>query len=114
MPSILDGLPIVVQKMLVWTGLVYAHYFFHPHINISLSLSDPEKVPELTPPSKEIVEECLEYRDLYLRVFHHLWYEKYLLSLRKPSKNLFQVDYNIVIRVGDVVVVKNPIKLRPY
>ena len=40
--------------------------------------------------------------------------KKYLLSLREQSKDLFQVDYNNVIKVGDTVVAKNPMKSRPY
>ena len=38
----------------------------------------------------------------------------YLLSLSEQSKDLFQVDYNNVIKVGDVVVLKNPMKSRSY
>ena len=50
----------------------------------------------------------VEFRDLYLKGFHDLWYEEYLLNLREQSKNLFQVVYNNIIKVSDVVVVKNP------
>ena len=88
--------------------------FLHPHFNIALFLRDPEKIPELTPPSREALLKRLEIKDLYLKEFHNLWYKEYLLSLREQSKDLFQVDYNNVIQVGDVVVVKNPIKSRPY
>ena len=35
------------------------------------------------------------------------------MGLREQSKDLFQVDYNNVIKVGDVVEVKNPMKSRP-
>ena len=51
---------------------------------------------------------------IYLKGFYDLWYEEYLLSLREQSKDLSQVDYNSFIRVIDVVVVKNLIKLQTY
>lgn len=88
--------------------------FLHPHFNTSLFLRDQAVVQELTPPSREDLFGSLEFRDIYLKGFHDLWYEEYLLSIREQSRDLFQVEYHNVIRVGDVVVVKNPIKSRPY
>ena len=45
---------------------------------------------------------------------HDLRYKEYLLNLREQSKDILQVNYNNVIKVGDVIVVKNPMKSRPY
>ena len=60
-----------------------------PFSNIVLFLRDPEKIPELTPPSREALLERLEIRDLYLKEFHDLWNKEYLLSLREQSEDLF-------------------------
>ena len=48
-----------------------------------------------------------------LKEFHDLWYKEYQLGLKEQSKNLFQVDYNNIIKIGDVFVVKNPMMYRP-
>ena len=86
--------------------------FLYPHFNAAPFLRDPEKIhDEWTPTFRESLLERLEIRDLYLKEFHDLWYKEYL---REQSKDLFQVDYNNLIKVDDVVVVKNPLKSRPY
>ena len=39
---------------------------------------------------------------------------EFLLSLREQSKNLYQSSFHNIIKVDDVVLVKNPAKPRPY
>ena len=52
----------------------------------------------LTSPSREDPLELLEIKELYLKEFHDLWYKEYLLSLREPSGDLFQVDYDMSLK----------------
>ena len=97
------------QKMLGWIS-VHSILFFHPSFNTSLFWRDPEKLYELTPPSREVLLECLELIDLYLKGFP--WSVEWRIPVE--PKDLFQIDYKCVDRVGDLVVVKNPIKSWPY
>src|SRR5215469_6744665 len=46
--------------------------------------------------------------------FRERWYEEYLLSLRKFSRDLFQTDWSNRVRIGDVVLIQSPTKPRPY
>ena len=50
--------------------IIMPNAFLHHHFNTALSLKDLEKIPELTPPSREALLERLEIRDLYLKEFH--------------------------------------------
>ena len=90
--------------------IITSNAFLRPHFNTALFLRDPEEIHELTSLSRDDLFERLEIRDLYLKEFYDLWYKEYLLSLREQSKDLFQVDYNNVIKVDEVVAVKNSIK----
>ena len=42
------------------------------------------------------------------------WYQSYLLSLREQGNRLFQPDWTNVIKVGEVVLIKHPVKHRPF
>ena len=113
MLSILDRSPIGVQKMLGWTLLRLMPLFtltLTPHFSweiqkrfISWPLLPEKLCRSVWSSGASIWKNSMTY-----------FLKEYLLSLREQSKNLFQVDYNNVIKVGDVVVVKNPMKSRPY
>ena len=46
--------------------------------------------------------------------FKKLWYEKYLLSLRERSRNVYQTSWENKATVGDIVLIKTPNKSRPF
>ena len=46
--------------------------------------------------------------------FKELWYEEYLLSLRESFKDLHEVNFSNKIKVGDIVLVKNPAVKRQH
>ena len=46
--------------------------------------------------------------------FKELWYDSYLLSLRKTCKDLHQINWNNKISIDDIVLVKLLNKSRPY
>ena len=43
-----------------------------------------------------------------------MWYEKYLLGLRENCKDLHEMNFSNKINLDDVILIKNPLKPRPY
>ena len=68
--------------------------------------------------SEETAQEALVASFEHLRkkflAFKTRWYEEYLLSLREFSRDLYGVDWSNRIGVGDVVLIKSPVKSRPF
>ena len=60
----------------------------------------------------------LEHRDVVFNKFQKEWYNRYLLSLRERHKNSFcikdQHENPDFLHVGSVVLIKNPVRPRPY
>jgi len=52
-------------------------------------------------------------QDLYDR-YRERWYEEYLLSLRELSRDLYQEEWTNRVKIGDVILIKSPVKPRPY
>ena len=48
------------------------------------------------------------------RQFKQRWYDEYLISLREQSMNLYQSDWTNRIRIGDVVLIRDPMKPRIF
>ncbi|KAL7631639.1 UNVERIFIED_CONTAM: hypothetical protein RMT77_018057 [Armadillidium vulgare] len=46
--------------------------------------------------------------------FRTRWYHEYLLSLRESSRDMYQAKWDNLIKVDDVVLIKSPVKERPY
>lgn len=46
--------------------------------------------------------------------FRTRWYQEYLLSLRESSRNLYQTKWENLVKIGDVVLIKSPVKERPF
>lgn len=55
-----------------------------------------------------------EKEDLLLDKFHKLLHEEYLLSLREQSHVLYQIDFKNIIKIDDLVLIKNLAKAKPY
>ena len=60
----------------------------------------------------------LELRDVVINKFRKEWYTNYLLSLRDKHKNSFTIkechENPEFLYVGSVVLIKNPVRPRPY
>lgn len=80
--------------------------FVHPFHKNSVFLSLEEDCFLNNPPSKEDLIESLGCRDEFLNRFKRLWYEQYLLGLRELSQDLYQSDFENMIKLGDVVLIK--------
>ena len=87
--------------------------FLKPHVETNLLLRDPK---ELFPPSsmRKTLAKSLELREKLLSDFKQLWYDEYLLSLKDSYKYLFESNFVNKIRVGDILLVKNPAKNRQH
>ena len=76
------------------------------------NINDPLWIED--PTSKDILIESLNALKTKYNFFKTLWYERYLLGLREYSRDLYETDWNNMIKVDDVVIIKAPAKSRPY
>ena len=65
-------------------------------------------------PNRKKLISTLENRDELFSKFKELWYESYLLSLREFSRDVFQNDWINKIKIGDIVLINSPIKIRAF
>ena len=77
----------------------------------SLLMGDLEEDDFPSTGRKELVDSLLK-RESMLDKFKSMWYEEYLLSLREKSKDVYQNDWTDRISVGEVVLIRSPIKPR--
>jgi len=73
-----------------------------------------EKDEWLDDSSGKLLDESLKNLELLNEEFKVLWYQSYLLSLRELNRDLYQVDWQNRIKVDDVVLIKSPVKKRPF
>ena len=64
-------------------------------------------------PRNQLVE-SLKHASEKFETFRTSWYNDYLLSLREISRDLYQVPWKNLVKVGDIVLIKAPVKERPY
>lgn len=92
--------------------------FLRLHSNPSLILRQEDKEDPMWSPGvpnpREILLDSLTSLSDRFEYFRTRWYEEYLLSLRELSKDLYQTSWSNRIRVGDVVLIKAPVKARPF
>ena len=49
-----------------------------------------------------------------LNKFKDIWNLEYLLSLRETCRDIYETDFSNKIKVDQVILVKNPLKPRPF
>src|SRR5678816_2706939 len=84
------------------------------HNTSSLILRDENADVWVSEDNKDKLEVTLENQERMFYEFKQLWYDTYLLSLREQSRDLYQVAWDNKIKVGDVVLIRSPIKSRPF
>ena len=89
--------------------------FLKPNVNagVMLKLEDRD-IFRSDPVSQADVISSIETRNAMLNKFRELWYESYLLGLREQCRDLHEIEFVNRIKVGDVVLIRNPIKPRPF
>ncbi|KAG0430586.1 hypothetical protein DMUE_5647, partial [Dictyocoela muelleri] len=88
--------------------------FLKLHCNTSLILKEEYDDSWVDSHSQNRVEQTLEQNEKILENFRKLWFESYLLSLREHSRDLYQISWENKIKVGDVVLIRSPVKPRPF
>ena len=76
--------------------------------------TDSGGCPDMEPTSRFQLLDGLSEREKFLNNFKELWNKKYLLSLRESCKDLHNMDFSNKIQVNDMVLIKNPAKIRPF
>ena len=69
---------------------------------------------EVPAPNRKDLVSALETREGLFEDFKERFYEDYLLNLRENSRDLFQKEWQDVIKEGDVVTIFSPSKARKY
>ena len=89
--------------------------FLHPNVNGDISVkTDSGECLDMEPTSRSQLFDDLSEREKLLNNFKELWNEEYLLSLRESCKDIHNMDFSNRIQVNDVVLIKNPEKIRPF
>ena len=87
--------------------------FLRPHALSKIYLKNPES-PICTLPKKSQLYKSIEVRDKMLEDFKEVWYNEYLLGLRLLHKDLHQIKFENKVKIGDIVLIKNPAKKRQH
>ena len=66
------------------------------------------------PPGRERLIKTMELRNQWLSEFHELWYNEYLLDLGRKTPGGSRLRSENRLQKGDVVLVKSPLKPRPF
>ena len=91
--------------------------FLKPHAKTSMALpgtgsSDPFwKSPAS---SRNALLRSLQKTSERFEELRTRWYEEYLLSLRESSRDLYQTKWDNLVKPDDVVLIRSPVKERPY
>lgn len=88
--------------------------FLKLHSNSSLILREESNDPWVDRGSQDRLELTLTNSEKLYESFRNLWHESYLLSLREHSRDLYQTSWENKIKAGDVVLIKSPVKPRPF
>lgn len=68
----------------------------------------------MVPPSRRRLIETIGLRNEWLSRFRELWYKEYLLDLRGRMPGRSRIPFQNRIKRNDVVLVKSPLKPRPF
>jgi len=90
--------------------------FLKPHARTSLVLRNPDSGdPSWTScPERESLIHTLQRSHEKFEEFRDRWYKEYLLSLREASRDLYQFNWENMVKVNDVILIKNPNQPRPF
>ena len=81
--------------------IITPNCFLRPNVNERLVLKmDDQDVWKAEPPSKSGVTKSMEVRDAMLSKFNELWFQDYLLSLREQCRDLYEINFQLLSRLG--------------
>src|SRR5215469_464820 len=111
--NVLNSRPITYRENSNTLEAITPNSFLKLHNNSSLLLSK-ESNEWKDEENKEILDLTLEKQNELYEYFKHLWYNEYLLSLRESARDLHQTEWFNKIKVGDIVLIKDSNKPRPF
>ena len=83
--------------------------FLNPYASSKIYLKDPStNICEL--PKRSALFKAIQIRDNMLDEFKVIWFNEYLFSLIHLHKNLHQSKFTNRIKVGDIILIKYPVK----
>jgi hypothetical protein len=95
--------------------IITPNHFIKANVNPALVISkDDSSLVWEEDVDRDSLVKSLELREQLFSKFRELWYDQYLLSLREQKKQLYDTDWQNVIKAGDIVLVKMPNKPRPF
>lgn len=86
----------------------------HSNSSVAIKMSDDDPLWSQSTPAHEKLNESCRIISEKFNHFRTIWYESYLLGLREYSRDLFQSDWVNRVKIGDVVLIKSPNKIRPF
>ena len=69
---------------------------------------------ELSVPYRKDLVKALELREDMFSRFKDMWIDEYLPSLRENSRDLYQKDWENLVKLGDVVLISSSVKPRSH
>ena len=83
------------------------NHFIRPYAVTSLLIRNPKDLFEKSASRRQLVH-SLEVRNEMLETFKKSWFEEYLLSLQETYKCLHDTEFSNKIRVGEIVLIRQP------
>ena len=83
------------------------NHFIRPYAVTSLLIRNPKDLFEKSASRRQLVH-SLDVRNSMLETFKKSWFEEYLLSLQETYKCLHDTEFSNKIRVGEIVLIRQP------
>ena len=94
--------------------IITPNCFLRARLDTELILNSNIKNKKIEPSNRQELVRSLSNRENMLNKFKNFWFSEYLLSLRETCYKLHQVNFSNKIQKDDVVLIKNPLKPKPY
>jgi hypothetical protein len=91
--------------------------FIKPHSRTSIILPGSSSGDPFWSSSTRAREDLIKSFQLSSKKFEEFrtrWYNEYLLSLREIGRDLYQTKWDNLVKVGDVILIRSPVKERPF
>ncbi|KAL7630818.1 UNVERIFIED_CONTAM: hypothetical protein RMT77_018969 [Armadillidium vulgare] len=109
----INSRPLTYRSEFSDIEIITPNSFLRLNCNSSLILrGESENVWKETNQNK--LEQTLDTQEELFNKFKQLWYQEYLLSLRESMTKIYELSWDNIIKVNDIVLIKSEIKPRPF
>ena len=112
--NVINSRPLTYTSSNEELEVISPNSFLKPFGNANLVYYSDETSTVLDPVDHGDLINTLNVQKEMFDHFKEKWNETYLLSLREQSRDLYQSCWTNRVKIGDVVLVKSPIKTRPF